>query len=263
MKAAVGAKSAFLSGMCLIQSSFWAAGATIVVPACEPKLVEITRRMAETERAKGENLLEYSVVRKFVLRNSRLGKDAELTARVCYRKGRGKSFEILDGQSAQGMSRKVIERVLQAEVEASANDGKEEASITPAHYDFDLLGTETLNGRRCYVLDLQPKKKSKFLIEGKAWVDAEEFAIVKLEGRPSASLSMWVGKPFISQEFQKYAGFWMASRNSSRSESRLLGNSQLTIDFAEYELRSSEQNATAFKGSGNRLNTISEGFLRP
>ena len=199
------------------------------------------------ERAKGHNLQAYSVMRKFVLHNSRLGKDAVLTARLSYTKGQGKSFEIVDAQGAQGISRKVIERVLQAEVEASAADGHEEGSITTDHYDFELLGTASANGRPCYLLELRPKKKSKFLIQGKAWVDAQEYGLVKLEGRPSASLSMWVGKPFISQEFQKYGEFWMASRNSSRSESRFLGNSQLTIEFTGYELRGAEGASVAMR----------------
>src|SRR5262249_35869390 len=93
----------------------------------------------------------------------------------------------------------------------------------------------------CYVLDLVPKSKSKYLLRGTVWVDAQDYAIVRLEGRPTASVSFWAGKPFIVVEFQKVGAYWVVSRNLSHTDGRLVGATDLTIDYSEYVINGTDQ----------------------
>jgi hypothetical protein len=213
------------------------AGQAATVPsAASPNVAEITARLTRSEQAKKSNLQEFSVTRRYVLRNTHSSAPAEMTVRLAYRKGQGKTFEILQTTNASGVRRRVLDRILAAEVEASRPDAHEGASLTPDNYDFELAGAADEAGRKCWVLKLHPKKKAKFLIEGNAWIDAEDYAVVKIEGRLAANLSFWVGKPYVTQEFRKCGDFWMASRNHSLTESHLLGRSELTIDYTSYEV---------------------------
>ena len=66
-----------------------------------------------------------------------------------------------------------------------------------------LLGEEQQWGRECRVLKLQPKRLDKRLIDGKIWVDKQEFAIVILEGEPTRSLSLCVIRAHLVREYQK------------------------------------------------------------
>jgi hypothetical protein len=134
------------------------------------------------------------------------------------------------------MSRKVLERVVQGEAESSRKQSQDELAVTKANYKFHVTGVEIQGGRRCYMVELTPRHKSKYLVQGKAWVDANEFALMRVEGRPSASLSFWVGKPYIVQTFEKVGPFWMAAHNRSESQSFLLGSSVLTIDYSQYQV---------------------------
>ena len=98
-----------------------------------------------------------------------------------------------------------------------------------------MLGTELAAGRRCYVLDLEPRAKNRYLIVGKAWVDAGTYALVRIDGRFAASLSMLVGAPHISEEFVEVRGFWLPAHVRSVASSFLLGPTELDIVFSNYQ----------------------------
>jgi hypothetical protein len=95
---------------------------------------------------------------------------------------------------------------------------------------------EALDNRQCYLLEVKPRRKSKYLLQGRAWIDMATFNLVRLEGRPTASLSFWAGKPFIVQEFKEVSGTWIIAANRSTSKSRLLGTTELTIEHSDRQL---------------------------
>lgn len=205
------------------------------VPA-QTDLSDIIAGLRRNDQFKRANLQDFSVVRHYTLKNSHMQLPAEMVVRFSFQQGVGKSYEILSTTNASGMSRKILDRIVESEVEASRPGSREESRMIPENYDFELLGEDVLGGRKCYVLQLHPRRKSRFLLQGKAWVDAECFALLKVEGHPAASLSFWVGKPLVTQEFQKYGDFWMSCHNHTSSESFMLGKSELTIDYSQYEV---------------------------
>jgi hypothetical protein len=223
--------------------------AATVAPGPSLDLSEIVAGLSRNDQFKKANLFDFSVVRHYILKNSRMDAPAELTVRFSFQRGVGKTYEIVSAANATGMSRKILDRIVESEVEASRPASREEGHMVPENYDFELLGTDTLNGRKCYVLGLHPRKKSRFLIQGKAWVDADCFALLKVAGRPAANVSFWVGKPFITQEFQKYGDFWLSCHNRSVSDSFMLGKSELTIDYTQYELNTKTIQSVALRNA--------------
>ena len=211
-----------------------AATVPTAIPVSLP-LEAITSRMAQVDEQKHANLPDFAVMRKYVLHNSRMKRDAEMSVRVTYSKAHGKTFQVVEAIGVEGISKKVFKDLIDAEKEASKTDTRTRGSIKPQNYTFEFLGTEIQEGRRCYVLGLHPKTKTKYVFNGKVWVDAEDFAVAKLEGHPAANVSFWVGKPMITQTWRKTGDFWMAASNCSRSESRILGSSELTVQNTGYQ----------------------------
>ena len=84
-------------------------------------------------------------------------------------------------------------------------------------------------------METNPKRKDKRLLKGRIWVNAEDFGVVHVEGRPTDSLSFWVGKPMIVQDFTKVSGYWWASRRNSYIDNFLLGKSDLVIEYSDYQ----------------------------
>ena len=171
-------------------------------------------------------------IRKYELKNKRWEKDAVMQVRITSQPNSKKQFEILS-MEAEGLQKKVFLKLLEAEVEGSHES---ESAVTPDNYDFEVVGKEVWNGRECLVLELKPKRSSKYLIVGKAWVDINENAIVRIDGKTARNVSFWIGKPQVTQEFRKVNDIWVSSANRSVSDVKLMGRTELVIDFVDYEI---------------------------
>jgi hypothetical protein len=108
--------------------------------------------------------------------------------------------------------------------------------VTSANYRIRLVGEEVVRGRPCEVLELIPRRKSPHLLRGRAWVDAKDYSLVRIEGRPSASLSFLAGRPMIVRDYENIYGFAFAKRSHALSDSLLLGTTELTIEYSGYKL---------------------------
>jgi len=126
----------------------------------------------------------------------------------------------------------VLKRAVDSEKEASRD--KRSTALTPANYRFRLVGSESLGGRPAYMLDVEPLVASKFLYRGRIWVDAADFAVVKMETEPSKSPSFWIARTQIHYTGAKTDGFWMPQKVRSETRVRIGGTAVLTIDYGSY-----------------------------
>jgi hypothetical protein len=122
------------------------------------------------------------------------------------------------------------------EAESSRRSDREQSRILPKNYDFRLIGTATSEGRPAYLLDLIPKTKNKFLIRGRVWVDAEDYAVTRIEGSPAKNPSFWIKSVKIVQRYGKTGPFWLPVLNSSSAEARIFSTTDVTIEYFDYVL---------------------------
>ena len=180
-------------------------------------------------------LKEYSGSRQYTLLNQRFGKQAAVAVLMSYRQVEGERYTVLMRSGSDRLGG-IIDRVMASEAGASLPPENARHEITSANYRVRLLGTEVAAGRSCYVLELAPRSQSRFLIAGTAWVDTGSYAVVRIEGRFAASLSILVGAPRIREEFVEVHGFWLPGHVRSVASSFLLGPTELDILFSDYQL---------------------------
>ena len=197
-------------------------------------LQSIVAAMERVQAAQASQLQSYVVTRRYVLDNSRFDRHATMVVEITQDAERGKTFQVLSTEGSEDVHRKVFQKLLDGEMEASRSGNL--STVSSQNYTFDFQGRELMAGRDCYVLGTTPKFKNKFLLKGRVWVDVAEHAVVRFEGKPAANVSFWVGKPWMVQEFSKVGAFWLAQTNRSRSTSRLLGATNLTITSTSYEI---------------------------
>src|SRR5271165_7135151 len=144
-------------------------------------VTEIVDHMVQADNARMAAFSGYTGMRRYNFENKKVKKHAEVTVRVvCDRTG-AKTFEVV-AESGSGFVRShIIRRMIDAEREASDKAEHEQTRIIPQNYDFRLLGTDEMEGRPSYVLEISPKTKNQFMIRGRIWVDAVDFAITRLE----------------------------------------------------------------------------------
>lgn len=197
---------------------------------------ELPLRLIETTRRQGSELEQLQSWRRYVLHNPRWEKDATMDVLIRLNGSGAEEDPRILGTRAQGLQAQILRRIIEGEVDASR--GKQEfLPITPENYTMQPAGIETVQGRPCKSYAITPKKPTRYTIEGHACVDLEEAAVVRFAGRTSRSVSFWIGKPWVEQEFRKVGAYWLCSRNHSTANVRILGETSLTIEYRDYVVR--------------------------
>jgi hypothetical protein len=206
----------------------------------------IVAGMVRAQATRFERFEGYSRTQHYSVTTSRFNLTADLVARIHRDRVKGKSYEIISRSGSPAIQSHVFDALLEAEVDTSKQPGNGEL-LTPENYSFRLMGQEDYAGHHCYILETDPRHKDKRLLKGRIWVDMEDFGIVHIEGKPSDSLSFFVGRPMIVQDFTKIQDYWWVSRRHSYIDNMFLGKSDLVIDYSDYqfELREPEVNAKA------------------
>lgn len=113
-----------------------------------------------------------------------------------------------------------------------------------------------------YVLTVEPRTKEKFLYRDRIWVDAEDFAVARLEAEPAKNPSFWTKNSEVEQVYMKVSDFWLPARNHSITAIRLGGRAELRIQYSNYQitgadpvgnLKTQEPNRTAGINCAQRL----------
>src|SRR5690349_8420745 len=161
-------------------------------------------------------------------------RSAEMTVDVKYRSPGTKEFEIRSETGSHLVIDRVFQKLLQSEQEALTEENQARVALNNDNYRFTLVGYESVPTGPCYVLDVEPLTKNKLLYRGRIWVDAEDFAVVRIEAAPARNPSFWTKETRIEQLYAKVGEFWLPLSNRSSSTIRLGGHAYLTIDYQNY-----------------------------
>jgi hypothetical protein len=197
---------------------------------------ELLARMAEYDSQRNIALHGYTAVRRYVLENARHNKRAEMLVRTTCLEDGSKRFEVISESGWGGARKHVFPRLLEGETEASLPDKREESRITPRNYSFDFVRTDYIDGRAAYVLNVSPKTQNKYLMRGTIWVDADDYAIVRIDGVPAKSPSFWIKSVHFVHMYAKNGPFWFPASDHSVTDAWLFGNTEVTIDYFDYLL---------------------------
>jgi hypothetical protein len=130
----------------------------------------------------------------------------------------------------------VIEPLIAAEIDSGK--ARRDVDITRRNYDFRFAAFDDEAG--VYIFQVQPRTANPYLFRGAVWIDAETFAVRRIEGEPATSPSFWVKRSHFVHEYAPLGGFWLPVRLTSEAELRIFGRSQLSITYTEYRLNASQ-----------------------
>jgi outer membrane lipoprotein-sorting protein len=207
-----------------------------------PTADEVVGKMIRLDDQRHAQLQGYTATRQYVAVNKR--RRAEMLVRVACASDGVKQFTILSEDGSHSIRKHVFYKMLNEEVAASRRGTRESTRITPANYDFQVVGQDAVDGRPAYVLSVTPKAQNKYLIDGKIWVDATDYSIVRIEGRPARNPSFWTRSVHFVHTYQKVGPFWLAASTDSVSEIRIFGTAELKIENSGYTLNSPDIQTT-------------------
>lgn len=199
-----------------------------------PTADDVIAKMMERDAKRQSALRGYTAARRYILENERHHKQAEMLVRMKCLEDGSKQFETVSASGWGSARNFVFPRLLQSEKEASLPNIRERSRIIPENYSFDMLGTDSINDRPAYVLAIAPKTKNKYLVQGRIWVDRDDYAIVRIEGQPSKSPSFWIERVRFVHNYQKSGSFWLPMSDRSVTEMRIFGTTELRIEYFDY-----------------------------
>ena len=195
---------------------------------------EVIANMLERNRLRNEQLQRYLAVRTYEIRNSDGKLAAQAVVRVEYRAPDKKTFNKTSEEGSGIVRHLVFDRLMQSETETSSGREHHDSAITTANYTFTLAGEEDLGPYHCFVLEAAPKREEKYLFEGKIWIDAEDFAIVRIAGHPAKKPSFWINRADFVRQYQRIDGFWLPCRDETSVEVKMYGRRMFTVDHQQY-----------------------------
>jgi hypothetical protein len=163
-------------------------------------------------------------------------RSAEMIVDVKYRTPGTKEFTIRLEKGSQLVIERVFKRMLQSEKEAVSEENQRNIALNHDNYNFTLTGRETTPAGSFYILSVEPRSNNKLLYRGRIWVDAEDFAVTRIEGAPAKNPSFWTKDTKIVQVYTKVGDFWLPASNRSTSAIRLGGQANFTIDYQNYQI---------------------------
>lgn len=213
----------------------WAQNGDSAAPA-NLNSTQIVEQLQLHDRARTNELKHYQALRHYEVeyRGFSARVAAAMDVEVTYDAVMGKSFRIVKQSGSGALCDKVLKRALDSEKEAFQN--RASTAMTETNYRFNLAGIESVAGRSAYVLNVEPLTESKFLVRGKIWVDAAEFAVVKMETEPARSPSFWISRTVIHYTGAKTDGFWFPEQVRSETRVRLGGTAVMNINYGTYEV---------------------------
>jgi hypothetical protein len=168
-------------------------------------------------------------------------REAEMTVQATYTSPSSKEFKVVSQSGSKLIQDRVFKKLLESEKEAAQPAMSARTQLNRENYDFELAGYEPSPTGGQYVLQVNPKLKSKYVYRGKVWVDATDFAVTHIEAEPAQNPSFWTKKNEIRHDYKKYADFWLPARNESVSYVRLGGRATLTIEYKDYRVTDARQ----------------------
>jgi hypothetical protein len=188
------------------------------------------------ERAKALGTIQGTRVYRLEYHGFPVSKGAEMVVDVKYHSPGTVEFAIRNATGSTLLVERVFKKLLQKEKEALMPENQNRIALNNENYIFTLAGQENTPSGSCYILSVEPRTKSKLLYRGRIWVDAEDFAVARLEAAPAVSPSFWIKGTRVEQVYLKVADFWLPASNRSTSNTRLGGSAVLTIEYKDYQV---------------------------
>jgi hypothetical protein len=197
---------------------------------------DVIAKLLDHNKLQEARLQQYSVIRKYEVRDTKGILAAQAIVQVEYQAPSTKTFQKTSERGSWVVRQLVFDRLISAETETAAGIEHHDSAISTANYRFALLGEEDVGPYHCVVVEATPKRKDKYLFEGRIWVDAQDFAVVRIAGHPAKEPSFWIHRADFVRQYQKIEGFWLPYRDETFVDVRLYGKRIFTIDHQDYSI---------------------------
>jgi len=207
-------------------------------PRSQLSAEQVVQNLVSMNLKRAEALVGYQSTRIYRLTYKGFpgGRAAEMVVNVKYQAPGTKEFEIVSVTGSKVLIDRVFKKLLQAEKEAIEIENQKRIAINQENYELTLVGYEDGPGGPSYVLSAKPRNKNKYLFQGRIWVDAEQFAVRRIEGEPAKNPSFWIKDTKLETRYVNVNDFWLPEHQRSDTAVRLGGHADFSIEYKDYRI---------------------------
>ena len=203
-------------------------------------ITEISQRLTEMNARRRAALKQYESRRTMTVTYDGPLSQGEATEMVqmTFTAPATKQFTVMSATGLKLIRDNVFQRALDAEQTAASEEAQRASALNTENYNMQVVGVEQMPGGQCYVLDVAPKVPGDFTYVGRVWVQDNDFAVVRIKGRPSINPSQFVSDGEFTTDFQKVGTFYFPQQTVSTSLLPLGMRARLTIQYGPYRILS-------------------------
>jgi hypothetical protein len=201
---------------------------------------QVFAELAAHNEQRRSALHDYSVLRTYQVIDLKGKVHAEEVGHMEFLSPDKKTFTVTS-ESGSGLVRNMaLNPLIKSEIETAAGKEHHDSAISADNYSLNLLGEQQVGPYRCFVAEVRPNRKDKYLFEGKLWIDVKDYSVVRIEGHPAKKLSFWIQRAEFVRQYQKIDGFWLPQKDQTLVQVRLYGKKVLTIDHRDYAVNAGQ-----------------------
>jgi len=214
---------------------------------------EVVSRLVQRNLEREEALRKFQGTRVYSVKYTGFfgTHSAEMTVNVSYVSPDQKQFTIVSQSGTKFIVDHVLKGLLDGEKESANPENKRRTALNGDNYTFTLDGVDSSQGTPQYILEVKPKRDSKFVYRGKIWVDGKDFAVTRIQAEPAKSPSFWVKKSEVNHRYEKVDDFWLPAENKTDSWIRMGGHAVLSIEYQDYKITEAAPTTSAGSASGH------------
>src|SRR5271167_2342608 len=207
--------------------------APTVLPRMAPDLaLQVCRGRSVIQ---GEQLASYSATTLIRAQLPDTSQSGEYEVQQHYLAPRTLAFKALRFTGDAFVKTNIIVRLLQSEVDHVQKDDPASNAISPANYKFSYKGINQLDGRQVHVYQVKPREKRAGLFKGRIYVDAYTGSLVRVEGRPVKSPSLFIKKVDFVQDYADIGPFTFPVHIHSEASARIVGRAIVDVYQRDYQ----------------------------
>jgi hypothetical protein len=207
--------------------------APAVIPRMAPDLaLQVYRGRSVIQAAQ---LTSYSATTLIRAQLPDTSQSGEYEVQRFYSAPRTLAFKSLRFSGDTFVKTNVIVRLLQSEVDHLQKDDPALNAISPANYKFSYKGLSLLRGHLVHVYQLKPHQKRAGLFKGRIYVDVYTGSLVRAEGKPVKSPSLFIKKIEFVQDYADIGPFTFPVHIHSEATARIVGRAVVDIYQRDYQ----------------------------
>ena len=193
---------------------------------------QIVSRMEQCNHQRAERLTSYTGRRRYYAANPFFHRAAYSVVETNFQAPDIKEFRIVERGGSRAIQNRVFVPMVETERVNARSPAREATEISTRNYTFAYQGYDA--AAQAHIFQATPRNDNKYLFRGRIWINANDFAIQRIEGEPAKSHSFWIRKTRFVHEYQKFGGFWFPVSNRTVVELRIFGRSTMNIDYFGY-----------------------------